>query len=689
MGHGDPDLFPKQFLEPGGAPVDGLRAVVEVVDLASPVQLPADGVGQEGPVVLGDVGLHRLAVGGGLLQGGHIPQPRQGHVQGPGNGGGGEGEHVHLVGQLFQLLLVGHPEALLLVHHQQAQVLELDALPQELVGADEEVHLPGGGAPEDVPGLLGGAEPGDHLHSDGEVGKPLDGGEVMLPGQHRGGHQHGGLLAVQYALHDGPEGHLGLAVAHVPAEETVHGHGLFHVGLDLPDAAELVLGLGIGKEGLKVLLPGGIRGEGVARQPLPLGVELDEALGQVLGGGLGPGLGLFPPAGAQLGEPVHRGVLPAADVFAHQVQLKGGDVEGVRPGELELDVVLFHPVHGHLHHAGEPADAVVLVDHQVPGGQVGEGFQLLPVGPLGLGGPALPGGGRSAPLRQDGELPVGEVEAPGEPAHRQEDAAGLGQGVEGLVHGGVELFLPEHGLEGVGLPPAPRQDHHGVVLPKVLPQVLGHRLEADPVAGELPGGEGQHGFGGRREGSGEEGVQVQEGPVLCPGAEVLQAPGKDPGLAAGEVPRLLEGQQVLAELPQPALGPLLEPGQVAQTHQGVLWQIVRGGDRFPAVDRAQEPVPGLVHGLSVGGEDLPGGEKGDGLPLGGPPLGHRVEEAHGVDLVPPEFQPDGEVQAGGEHVQDAPPQGELPRPLHLVAPAVAGGGEGVGEGGQVQGLAHG
>ena len=221
VGGGDAHRGVQQGLDLGGGAVDGLGAVVEVVDLAPPVQLPADGLGDEAPVVLHHVGLHRLAVGGGLLQGGHVPQAGQGHVQGPGDGGGGEGEHVHLVGQLFQLLLVAHPEALLLVHHQEPQVVEVEVLPQQLVGADEQVHRPLLGAAEDVPGLGGGAEAGEHLDLHREVGEALQGGHVVLLGQHGGGHQQGCLLALQHALHDGPEGHLGFAVAHVPAEQAV------------------------------------------------------------------------------------------------------------------------------------------------------------------------------------------------------------------------------------------------------------------------------------------------------------------------------------------------------------------------------------------------------------------------------------------------------------------------------------
>ena len=75
-------------------------------------------------------------------------------------------------------------------------------------------------------------------------------------------------------------------------------------------------------------------------------------------------------------------------------------------------------------------------------------------------------------------------------------------------------------------------------------------------------------------------------------------------------------------------------------------------------------------GPLLGRSTSPGGEEGDGLPLGGAPLGDGVKQAQGVDLIPPELDPHRQVQAGGEHVQDAPPQGELAHPLHLVAPGV-------------------
>ena len=71
------------------------------------------------------------------------------------------------------------------------------------------------------------------------TGKPrealLEGLEVLLH-QDRGGRQQGHLLAAHHRLEGGAQGDLGLAVAHVPADQAVHGPRALHVPLHLLDA---------------------------------------------------------------------------------------------------------------------------------------------------------------------------------------------------------------------------------------------------------------------------------------------------------------------------------------------------------------------------------------------------------------------------------------------------------------------
>ena len=272
-------------------------------------------------------------------------------------------------------------EALFLVHDQQAQILERHVLLQQLVGADEHIHLPRRRAAQRVFLLLGRAEPGEHVDIDGKTAESLFRRHIVLPGQNGGRHQHRHLFAVQHTLHGGPQGHLRFTEAHVAAEQPVHGLGRFHIALDLRHAPQLVLGLGIGKRVLKLRLPRRIGGKGVAHAPLALGVQLDQVHGQLFRRRPGLGFRLLPLLAAQLVE-LHRRVLTAADVFADHVQLGGRDIQGVGALIGDFHIVFQGPVHFDLLDAHIPANAVVLVDHQITGVQVCKGVELLAVGGL-------------------------------------------------------------------------------------------------------------------------------------------------------------------------------------------------------------------------------------------------------------------------------------------------------------------
>ena len=65
---------------------------------------------------------------------------------------------------------------------------------------------------------------------------PLEGLE-MLTDQDRRRRQHRHLLAFEDGLERGANGDLGLAVADIADDETVHGRGLLQVGLDVDGGA--------------------------------------------------------------------------------------------------------------------------------------------------------------------------------------------------------------------------------------------------------------------------------------------------------------------------------------------------------------------------------------------------------------------------------------------------------------------
>ena len=320
-------------------------------------------------------------------------------------------------------------EALLLVHHQQSQVLEAHILVEQPVRANEDVHPPLLHPAQGLLHLGGSAEAGNYVDVHRILGKTAQGGEIVLPGQDGGGHQDGGLLTVQHALHHGPEGHLRLSVTHVAAQQPVHGHRALHVPLDLPNAPQLVIGLGVLELLLKLPLPRGVRREGKAGLALALGVQLDQPLGQVGHRLLCLGLGPLPVRASQLGQLLRLlGVFSSPDILGDQVQLGGGDIQHVRPGVGDLHIVLLDTVGRHLHHAHIPAYPVVLVDHQIPGGQIRIGLQLLPVGGLLFDRAGALLGSAGLALGDDRQLQPGILHPPGQPAHSEEDLSRPRQG---------------------------------------------------------------------------------------------------------------------------------------------------------------------------------------------------------------------------------------------------------------------
>jgi hypothetical protein len=101
----------------------------------------------------------------------------------------------------------------------------------------------------------------------------------VLFGQHGGGHQHGDLLGFTDRQKGGPQGHFGFSVAHIPADQAVHGGGAAHVLEHIFDGLELVRGLFIGKVRLEVCKMAVGRAVSVPGVDLSLGVDLEQFTG--------------------------------------------------------------------------------------------------------------------------------------------------------------------------------------------------------------------------------------------------------------------------------------------------------------------------------------------------------------------------------------------------------------------------
>ena len=356
--------------------VDGGDVVVQIKHLSAPAQLPFYRFGQNPPIVFQHIGLHRMAVGRSLLDYRHIPHPRHSHIQGPGNGGSREGQHIDVVFQLLEPFLVGHAKTLFLVDDHKAQILKLHILLQQPVGADDDVNLSPRQLPKNLFLLLRGAVTGENLHLHGKILQTAAEGIVMLPGQNGGGHQHRHLFGIHHRLKHCAKGNLRLAEAHIAAKQPVHGTGHLHIGFDLVDAPQLIVGLVIRKTLLKLPLPIGIRTESIAFGLCPLGIQGDQFLGHILYRAAYPLFGFLPFHRIELIEPKGP-VLSGTDVTGNQIQLGDGHKQRIAAGIFDFDIILGNPLHLLLDNALEDTDAVGHMHHRIPKIEIRQAFDLL------------------------------------------------------------------------------------------------------------------------------------------------------------------------------------------------------------------------------------------------------------------------------------------------------------------------
>ncbi len=205
------------------------------------VDLPAAGIGA-------NLRLHRGAARRELVDDRQGQVAEHGHGQGARDRGGGHHQDVRIFPLLAQEPPLEHAETVLLVHDAEPQPVELHLVLDHRVGTDHDLRFaprhplqrPGPGLP-----LQGRRE---ERHGHPQLLAPAVDVQVVLLGQDLGGSHDGHLVAVLHRHQRSQERHQGLAAAHVPLHQPVHGVGRHHVGLDLGQDPALGLGQGKGKQ---------------------------------------------------------------------------------------------------------------------------------------------------------------------------------------------------------------------------------------------------------------------------------------------------------------------------------------------------------------------------------------------------------------------------------------------------------
>ena len=522
--------------------------------------------------------------------------------------------------------------------------------------------------------LPGRPEARDHLDLHGERREPLAEGLPVLEGQDGRRRQDRDLLSVEGGAHDGAHGDLGLAVADVAADESVHRGLGRHVGGDVGDGGGLVGGLLVLEGLLELALPGALGREGVAGPGLALGVEPQELRRHVAHRLLDPLLDLLPAPAAELVDDGARAL--GAGVFLDAVEGVDRDLELVASLVREDHELPAEPRHVEGLEPLEAPDAVVLVDDQVADAQVPEVGEEAADAATATTGVDVDLFGEDVAVGQDDEVGARELEAAGKGPDAHVDGGALSDG---------EVVFPQEVLESIrpsGVAeeenrPAPRAAEVGGEAPQVAgvaPDGPAGNVKAAGLGVDLPEVQGRRRLEALRQGLrgderflGLQGHRIRSLPALVARAllEVARLREdrlgieRDDGHAAEVVPR---GDRGLGN-ERDELGQLV--GEEAPVEP------LEEGSDLAAVAEARGKLLSEIAQDRARGEEVGQGQDLEGFERALAPLGGGVEAAQALEGVAEELETHGAIRVGREDVEDAAAQGDLSGAGHGVLPPVA------------------
>ena len=257
---------------------------------------------------------------------------------------------------------------LLLVDDHQAEVLELDALAEQRVGADDDVDAAVGQIGLHLIELRGRHQPRGLRHLHREAAEAFGEGLEVLARQQRRRHHHRDLLAVDGGDEGRAQRHFGLAEADIAADQPVHRPAVAEILDGGVDGGELVVGLLVGKAGAEFVIGAGPDREPRRLAQLPLGRDLDQLAGDLADAALHARLARLPVAAA---EPVELDIGLLGAVARQQIDVLDRQEQLGALGVMDFQAIVRRAGRLDRLQADEAADAVIDMHHQIAGGEAG------------------------------------------------------------------------------------------------------------------------------------------------------------------------------------------------------------------------------------------------------------------------------------------------------------------------------
>ena len=219
----------QQFFELGTAVFNGLHFIVQKIDLSTAFELAQHGFPDHAMALGADKGLDREATlwcGRNHTQ---ITQAFECHAQCARDRCGGQCQYVDIRSHGLHGLLVAHAETMFLVNDEQAQIVELRALTEQLVGSYNDVYRSVGQPFQSGRDFSGRAKAAHFNDLDRPLGKTVNQCLVMLLRQQSCRSQQRHLFASRDADKGGAQSDFGLAKADVTADQAIHRSRADHV----------------------------------------------------------------------------------------------------------------------------------------------------------------------------------------------------------------------------------------------------------------------------------------------------------------------------------------------------------------------------------------------------------------------------------------------------------------------------